>query len=113
MVGPEERDQIERDGQARLWWDATPVDVFFTTTAFHVAAAERARREWFAGHEVPFLDCSDLAVFKAFFDRTKDWADLEEMHAAGTLDVPSLVGTLTVLLGKDDHRLARLLSLVG
>jgi len=29
-------------------------------------------------------------VFKAFFDRTKDWADLEEMQAAGTLDVEAV-----------------------
>lgn len=108
----EQRDQIERDGQTRLWWDATPVDVFLNTTPFHEQAARRARREQFAGHSVPFLDCSDLAVFKAFFDRTKDWADLEEMHAADTLDVPALVGTLTILLGPDDRRVARLLSLV-
>ena len=80
-------ERLRRDGQVRLWWDGTPVDVFLDTTEFHVKAAARARWEDFGGHELPFLSCGDLAVFKAFFDRTKDWADLEEMAAVGALDV--------------------------
>ena len=47
-------------------------------------------------------------MFKAFFDRTKDWADLEEMAAAGTLDVDRALGVLVRYLGADDHRVARL-----
>ena len=45
-------------------------------------AASRARWEDFDGEQLPFLACPDLAVFKAFFSRTRDWADLEEMQAA-------------------------------
>lgn len=105
------RRQLARDGQARLWWGATPVDLFLNTTDFHVAAAGRARTEMFAGHEVPFLACRDLAVFKAFFNRTKDWADLEEMQAAGELDIEAVAGVLVRYLGTDDPRLARLLEL--
>ena len=106
-------DQIERDGQARLWWDTTPVDVFLDTTEFHVQAATRSRRERFAGAEVPFLSCSDLAVFKAFFNRTKDWADLEEMAAVGTLDVDRTLGVLVRYLGADDERVGRLRALAS
>ena len=106
-----ERDQLERDGQARLWWDATPVDLFLNTTPFHVAVGERIREEPFGGTTVPFVGCSDLAVFKAFFDRTKDWADLEEMHAAGTLDADRVVGVLVRYLGPDDPRITRLVTL--
>ena len=73
--------------------------------------ATRVQWEPFAGAELPFLACSDLAVFKAFFDRTQDWADLEAMHEAGTLDVATVVGTLATFLGPDDERIARLLSL--
>ena len=102
---------IERDGQSRLWWATTPVDVFVNTTEFHVQVAQRCRREPFAGAEVPFLGCSDLAVFKAFFDRTKDWADLEEMATAGTLDVDRVVGVLSRYLGPTDERIARVRSL--
>ncbi len=105
------RHELLDTGQARLWWDGTPVDVFLDTTEFHQQVALRTRREQFAGHEVAFLGCSDLAVFKAFSDRTKDWADLEEMLAAGTLDVARVAGTLAQYLGADDPRVARLLDL--
>jgi hypothetical protein len=53
-----------------------------------------------------------VAVFKAFFDRTKDWADLEEMIAAGTLDRDLVLGALVHYLGRDDKRVARLRSLL-
>lgn len=102
---------LRRDGQARLWWDTTPVDVFFNTTDFHHSAAGRARTEPFAGEEVPFLACRDLAVFKAFFNRTKDWADLEEMAAAGALDVEAVLGVLVRYLGGTDERIDRLRAL--
>ena len=91
----------------------TPVDLFLDTTPFHSDVGRRVRTEPFAGHEIPFLSCRDLAVFKAFFDRTKDWADLEEMQAAGTLDIEAVAGVLVRYLGADDHRIARLLSLDG
>jgi hypothetical protein len=102
---------VERDGQVRVWWGGTPVDVFVNTTEFHEQAATRVRTETFAGDEVPFLDCADLAVFKAFFSRTRDWADLEEMAAAGTLDVEAVVGVLAHYLGPDDERVDRVLAL--
>jgi hypothetical protein len=108
---PVDREQLLTDGQTRLWWDSTPVDLFLDTTPFHSDVGRRVRTEPFAGHEIPFLSCRDLAVFKAFFDRTKDWADLEEMAAAGTLDIEAVAGVLVRFLGADDHRVARLLSL--
>lgn len=111
VVAEDDRTAIAETGQTRLWWDATPVDVFFNTTDFHEAAADRARVEDFGGERVPFLACADLAVFKAFFDRTKDWADLEEMLAAGSLDVEAVLGVLARYLGGADHRIERLRSL--
>jgi hypothetical protein len=104
---------IERDGQARLWWGPTPVDVFTNTTPFHEQAATRVRWEDLGGQRLPFLDCDDLAVFKAFFNRTRDWADLEDMAAAGTLDIGAVAGVLVAYLGADDDRLERLRSLGG
>ncbi len=61
---------------------------------------------------VPYLACDDLAVFKAFFNRTKDWADLEAMIEADRLDATAVLGTLTLYLGGDDERIARLRDLV-
>lgn len=102
---------IERQGQVRLWWQSTPVDVFFNTTGFHVEAAERIRWEQFQGVTAPFLSCDDVAVFKAFFARTKDWADIEEMAAAGTLDIDRVVGVLVRFLGATDERVERLVHI--
>lgn len=107
----DERRQLIDDGQARLWWDGTPVDVFLDTTPFHADVRGRARAEPFGGVEIPFLACRDLAVFKAFFNRTQDWADLEEMRTAGTLDIEAVAGVLVRYLGGDDARVERLRSL--
>ncbi len=103
--------RIDADGQVRLWWGSTPVDLFFSTTEFHDRVADRARLEPFLDDELPFLSCRDLAVFKAFFDRTRDWADLEDMAAAGTLDVEAVLGVLVRYLGGDDTRVERLRAL--
>lgn len=106
-----ERRLLLRDGQARLWWDDTPVDVFLNTTAYHEQVATRCRREWFSGEDLPFLACQDLAVFKAFFDRNMNWVDLEEMRGAGTLDIERVAALLAEHLGPDDDRISRLRSL--
>ena len=104
---------LERDGQARLHWDTTPVDVFLNTSTFHEAAMSRTSLEPFAGRMVPFLACDDLAVFKAFFDRRRDWADIEDMLVAGTIDVEVAVAVLVEHLGGDDHRVDKLRSMAN
>ncbi len=111
IVTPSDVTLIQRDGQARLWWGETPVDVFFNTTPFHEAASARVRREPFLGDELPFLACHDLAVFKAFFNRSQDWVDLEKMADAGTLDVEAVLGVLVRYLGAPDERIDRLRAL--
>ena len=105
------RRAVAVDGQTRLWWGRTPIDLFFNTAAFHEQAAARVRVEPFAGHRVPFLACRDIAVFKALFDRTQDWADLEQMAAAGTLDIEAVAAVVAAHLGSDDPRIERLRSL--
>lgn len=99
---------LEHDGQVRLWWERTPVDLFLDTTEFHVQSAQRRQLHEFGGRRIPFLGCSDLAVFKAFFNRTRDWADLEEMLAIGTVNVDQTLGVLIRYLGEDDERVDRL-----
>jgi hypothetical protein len=99
---------VRQDGQVRLWWEKTPVDVFLNTTELHAGLVERTRWETFAGRSIPFLSCNDLAVFKAFFNRTKDRADLEDMHAAGTLDVARVIAVLVKYLGTEDERIDHL-----
>ncbi len=108
----DQQTELERDGQVRLWWDTTPVDVFLNTTEFHAQVAVRTRDHAFNGADVPFLSCTDLAAFKAFYNRTKDWADIEAMMEMQTLDVDRVIGVLTRYLGVDDERLERFLNLV-
>ncbi len=113
VASDRDRALLDRDGQARLWWGRHPVDVFLVNTDFHAEAASRIRWNVVAEVDLPFLDCSDLAVFKAFFDRSKDWVDLEEMLVAETLDVAWVLGTLVEHLGGADPRVERLRSLAA
>jgi len=103
--------QLKKDGQARFWWENSPVDIFLDTTNFHIEVKNRIILENFAGEPIPFLSCQDLAVFKAFFNRTKDWADLEAMMEAGTIDTRQLTGVLSEFLGADDERISRIKTL--
>jgi hypothetical protein len=101
------------DGQVRVWWQDTPIDVFLDLHPFHAEIAARAVLVPFEGREIPVLDCTDLAVLKVLFDRTKDWADIEEMAVADTLDVPRAQAWLARLGGADNPGIARLNELVG
>jgi hypothetical protein len=103
--------RLKREGQTRLQWDETPVDIFLNTTEFHYAAMRRASLEPFAGEMIPFLACPDVAVFKAFFDRRRDWADLEDMLVARSINVEAVVAVLAEYLGTDDQRIAQLRSI--
>ncbi len=93
--------------QVRLWWDTTPIDVFFAAEPFHFDVAGRCRAVPFEGRRIRVLSAEDLAVFKALFDRTKDWADIEAMVDSNALDVQLAAERLGGLLG-EDPRVARL-----
>lgn len=99
---------IARDGQIRLWWEETPVDLFFDYVPIHADAARHARTVPFADTHIAVLGPQELAVFKVMFDRTRDWADIEAMLGAGTLDLDGLRIALGSLLDADDARFARL-----
>jgi nucleotidyltransferase AbiEii toxin of type IV toxin-antitoxin system len=99
---------ITRDGQIRLWWDDTPIDLFFSYEPLHDEAARNRRMVPFEGEQIPVLGPVELAVFKAMFDRTRDWADIEAMLTAGTLDVDAVREHLVSLTSEADDRLSRL-----
>jgi hypothetical protein len=100
--------QIERDGQARVFWDRTPIDLFFPQHALHDVVASRVEQVPFAGASIPIVSATDLCIFKAMFDRTKDWADIEAMLVYGEVDRGEVRAWLVRLLGEDDQRLAHL-----
>jgi hypothetical protein len=104
--------RVELDGQVRLLWDDTPIDLFFSTHAFHDLAWLELERAPFGGTTIPILGATELVVFKAFYDRTRDWADIEAMLDAHTPDVHAALGWLVDLLGSEDARVVRLRDLL-
>ncbi len=101
-------DRILRDGQIRLWWESVPVDLFFDYAQVHADAARDRQLVPFLDTEIPVLGPVELAIFKAMFDRTRDWADIETMISARRLDLDAVRESLIEMLGPDDHRLAKL-----
>lgn len=101
------------EGQVRVWWEDTPLDLFLDVHSFHDEVAQGVRLVPFEDRPVPVLDCTALAVFKALFDRTKDWADIEEMAVTGALDIPRAVAWVERLVGSDSSAARRLASLAG
>ena len=103
--------KVERDGQARLDWDGTPIDVFLNNLPLHEAVASAVAWVPLEGREAPVLDCASLVIFKAFFDRTKDWADLEAVAQATPEDIEEAAAKIAELVGADDPAVGRLESL--
>lgn len=98
----------ERDGQVRVWWDDTPLDLFFAVHEFHRDVAANVRLVPFVGREIPVIDCVAVVVFKALFNRTRDWADIEAAGEAGTIDREAALGWVERLVGSDDPIATRL-----
>jgi len=99
---------VARDGQIRLWWGETPIDLFFDTVPIHEDAARHRARVDFLRTQISVLGPVELAVFKAMFDRTRDWADIEAMLVVNQLDLDAVRETLQTMFDADDHRFARL-----
>jgi hypothetical protein len=108
-ASPKDRAAVARDGQTRLRWEATPVDLFFAYDEFHYHAATRIRRVPFGPDTIPILAPEDLLVCKTVFDRRKDWIDIEQMLllTAGTLDLDDVRQRVRAIVGDDDDRAAR------
>lgn len=104
---------VARNGQARVWWDATPVDLFFSYDAFHDAAGRARRTVPFADGEIPILAPEHLVVCKVVFDRSKDWVDIEAMRAlGGGLDTAEVLRWVGRIAGDEDPRYGRIAALL-
>lgn len=68
---------ILRDGQVRIRWNHTYVDLFYMTVPFLEAASQRRKRVEFAGIDTWVLAAEDLAVCKMLFNRPRDWIDIQ------------------------------------
>ncbi len=104
-------EKAERDGQVRLYWGITPVDLFLSVLPFHDWAESHVREVPFEGRAIPVLDCTGLAVFKAMFSRTKDWADIEAMAEARALDFDQGLRWLSEMAGPGSAEYERFAAL--
>jgi hypothetical protein len=100
--------EAKRNGQTRLMWEGVPIDIFLNNLPLHQAVAASVVWVTLEGRDVPMLDCASLAIFKAFFDRTQDWADLEAIALATPEDIKEAANTISELVGPDDPAVKRL-----
>jgi hypothetical protein len=99
---------VAADGQVRLWWEDTPLDLFLDYAPLHAQAARGRREVPFAGRQISVLGPVELVLFKALFDRPKDWVDIAAVVEAGGLTDPAAVRRgLVELVGTDDPRVER------
>lgn len=103
---------VERDGQCRLWWGATPVDLFYAYHALHEAMRRAVRRAPLGSEAIPVLAPEHLMTCKAIFNRPKDWLDIEQMLVgAPDADRSEVIGWLEEVVGADDPRWQRFAEL--
>ncbi len=97
---------ITRDGQVRLDWAGTPLDLVFSYDALHDSCRARTKQVDFLGARIAVLSAEDLVVFKVLFDRRKDWADIEQVLVAGrdSFDSGYVRSWLSRVIGPDDAR---------
>lgn len=101
-------EKVKRDGQARLFWEGVPVDVFLNNLPLHEEVANGVVWVPLEERQIPVLDCASLVIFKSFFARTRDWGDIEEVALATPEDVDAAVKTVADLVGEDDPSYRRL-----
>lgn len=108
-VAPLDVDQsqsaLEQDGQCRIWWGINAIDLFFSYIELHDAMRKNTRRVPFGDDEIDILSPEHLVVCKAWFDRPKDWLDIEQvLVATDPFEAEEVSRWLHALAGADDHR---------
>jgi len=96
--------------QVRVFWEDTPIDIFFNVAEFHDDVMLGIEHHKFAKITIPVLGADALTVFKAMYNRTKDWADIEAMLEVNSIDKSRVIGWLVRLLGVDDPRTRKFIS---
>ncbi len=104
---------VHRDGQVRVMWDATPIDLFFSYDRFHDAASAQRHMVPFGDGTIPILGADHLIVCKAVFNRSRDWVDIEAMLSAeATIDTAEILRWVGRIAGDEDPRYNRIAALL-
>ena len=100
--------RVKSDGQVRIKWGATPIDLFFAYDPVHDAMADGIRRVDFGDTTIPILGPEHLVVCKVVFDRAKDWLDIEQvLVAVEAFDVDTVRRWVRRVAGAGDQRARR------
>jgi hypothetical protein len=108
-----DRSTAGKVGQVRLMWGDTPIDLFLDTHEFYGETAAAVVQVPFEDTTIPVLGCESIVVFKAMFNRTRDWADIEAILDAKAVDGQHVLKTLRSLLGPSDPAVVRLAALAS
>ena len=83
-----------------------PIDIF-SSVPFH-EEVQKSIRQVISWAERSPSSAALLAVFKAMFDRTQDWADIEAMVGKDSIDIDDVIGWVARMAGPESPRLKRL-----
>lgn len=106
-------ERIAADGQDRLRWGDVPVDLFFPQHEFHAIVARRTLSQPFRNAVIQVISPTDLTVFKALFNRRKDWPDIESMLRAGVVDEAEATRWTQTIVGADHPSHLKLIELMN
>jgi len=110
---PALRGLVEQDGQARVFWDDVPIDMFLSYDAFHDAAAAARREVPFSASTIEVLAPEHLVVCKVVFNHPQDWVDIDAVLSGGTpLDAAEVLRWVARIAGDEDARYTRAVALL-
>jgi hypothetical protein len=105
---------VRRDGQGRVMWEETPIDLFFAYDPFHEAAGAARRTVPFAAGTIEILSPEHLVTCKVVFDRPKDWVDIDALLATEQhLDVAEVLRWVGRIAGDTDPRFNRIAAVLA
>ena len=97
---------LKNSGQVRLFWQGTPLDLFFSNLPFHDRCMERRTQERYGESHIHILSPEDLVVCKVAFGRPKDKVDIRAMFEAtgDEFDLDYVRKWVADFLAPDDDR---------
>jgi hypothetical protein len=105
-LGEEELRQVD---EVRLDWELNSLHLFFSSDPLHQRMREAIREVPFAEGSIPIVAPEHLVIRKAMLNRTKDWADIEQvLIATDPLDLEEIDDWLERMVGEDDPRRKKL-----
>ena len=111
--GSETAETVRRDGQGRVLWETTPIDMFFAHDPFHRAAEAGRQTVPFGESTIPILGPEHLIVCKVVFNRPKDWVDIDAMLELGTsVDASEVLRWVGRIAGDEDARYERIAAVL-